>query len=114
MRALYLAAHGGVEQVGFGELPEPVPGAGEALVRLAAAALNHLDLFVLGGIPGITLEMPHVGGADGAGVIAALGPGVSGWREGDEVVLNPGLSCGECEFCRRSEHSLCVRFGLLG
>jgi NADPH:quinone reductase-like Zn-dependent oxidoreductase len=114
MRALYLAAHGGVERVLAGELPAPVPGPGEALVRLAAAAFNHLDLFVLGGIPGITLEMPHVGGADGAGVIAALGPGVSGWREGDEVVLNPGLWCGGCEFCRRGEESLCVSFGLLG
>jgi len=114
MRALYLAAHGGVDQVRFGELPTPVPGRGEALVRLAAAALNHLDLFVLGGIPGITLELPHVGGADGAGVVAALGPEVSGWREGDEVVLNPGLWCGECEFCGRGEESMCVRFGLLG
>jgi NADPH:quinone reductase-like Zn-dependent oxidoreductase len=114
MRALYLAAHGGVERVLAGELPAPVPGPGEALVRLAAAAFNHLDLFVLGGIPGVTLEMPHVGGADGAGVIAALGAGVSGWREGDEVVLNPGLWCGGCEFCRRGEESLCVSFGLLG
>jgi NADPH:quinone reductase-like Zn-dependent oxidoreductase len=114
MRALYLAAHGGVEEVRSGELPTPDPGPGEVLVRIAAAALNHLDLFVLGGIPGVTLEMPHVGGADGAGVIAGLGPGVSGWREGDEVVLNPGLWCGGCEFCRRGEESLCVRFGLLG
>jgi NADPH:quinone reductase-like Zn-dependent oxidoreductase len=114
MRALYLGGHGGVEQVQFGELPAPVPCPGEVLVRLAAAAFNHLDLFVLGGIPGVTLAMPHVGGADGAGVITALGPGVSSWREGDEVVLNPGLWCGECEFCRRGEESLCVRFGLLG
>ena len=114
MRAVYLAAHGGIDQVRVGELRAPAPGPGEVLVRLAAAAFNHLDLFVLGGMPGITLEMPHVGGADGAGVIAGLGPGVDGWREGDEVVLNPGLWCGECEFCRRGEESMCVRFGLLG
>ena len=114
MQALYLAGHGGVEQVRFGELPTPVARPGEVLVSVAAAAFNHIDLFVLGGLPGTTLEMPHVGGADGAGVIAALGPGVTGWREGDEVVLNPGLWCGECEFCRRGEESLCVRFGVLG
>jgi len=114
MRAVYLAAHGGVEQVRVGELPAPAPGPGEVLVRLAAAAFNHLDLFVLGGIPGITLEMPHVGGADGAGTVVALGPGVDGSLEGEEVVLDPGLWCGECEFCRRGEESMCVRFGLLG
>jgi NADPH:quinone reductase-like Zn-dependent oxidoreductase len=114
MRALYMTRHGGLCDLSFGERPEPRPGPGEVIVALKAAALNHLDLFVLRGIPGITLEMPHVGGADGAGVITEIGDGVSGWAPGDEVVLNPGVWCGECEFCRRGEESLCVRFGLLG
>ena len=114
MRALYLKQHGGIEELEFGERPEPRPGPGEVIVSLKAAALNHLDLFVLRGIPGVTLELPHVGGADGAGVIAAIGDGVTGWAVGDEVVLNPGVWCGQCEFCRRGEESLCVRFGLLG
>jgi NADPH:quinone reductase-like Zn-dependent oxidoreductase len=114
MKALYMRGHGELEQIEYGDLPEPAPNAGEVVVDVKAAALNRLDLFVLRGIPGIDLAMPHVGGADGAGVVAAVGDGVSGWSVGDEVVLNPGVWCGACEFCRRGDESLCVRFGLLG
>ncbi len=114
MRALYFAEHGGMEGLVCGERPEPRPAPGQVTVRVVAAALNHLDLFVLRGMPGIPVPLPHVGGADGAGVVAALGEGVAGWSAGDEVVLNPGLWCGACEFCARGEESLCVRFRLLG
>ncbi len=114
MRALYFTEHGDVERLVCGDLPVPHPGAGEVVVKVTAAALNHLDLFVLRGLPGITVPLPHVGGADGAGVVAEVGDGVAGWRAGDEVVLNPGLWCGSCEFCARGEESLCVRFRLLG
>ena len=114
MRALYITAHGETDKLEFGDRPEPVPGPGEALVVIKAAALNRLDLFVMRGIPGLTLEMPHIGGADGAGVVAAVGESVTGWSVGDEVVLNPGVWCGACEFCRKGEESLCIRFGLLG
>lgn len=76
--------------------------------------MNHLDIFVRKGIPGIPLAFPHVLGSDGAGVIDAVGDGVSRARTGDEVVLNPGISCGTCEFCLKGEHSLCVGFHLLG
>jgi NADPH:quinone reductase-like Zn-dependent oxidoreductase len=114
MRALQFAAHGDTSRLFLGEMPEPQPGPGEAVVRLRAAALNHLDLFVLEGMPGVPVELPHVGGADGAGTVAAVGQGVTGWSVGDEAVLNPGLSCGTCEFCLRGEESLCVSFGLLG
>ncbi len=114
MKAIYFEEHGGVDRIRFGERPLPEPGPGEVRVRLKAAALNHLDLFVLGGIPGVPVELPHVGGADGAGVVDAVGPGVTGVAEGDEVVFDPGLSCGSCEFCRKGEHSLCVRYGILG
>lgn len=114
MKALYFEEHGGVDRIQLGERPLPEPGAGQVRVRLKAAALNHLDLFVLGGMPGVPVELPHIGGADGAGVVEALGPGVSGVSEGDEVVFDPGLSCGSCEFCLKGEQSLCVRYGILG
>jgi NADPH:quinone reductase-like Zn-dependent oxidoreductase len=83
-------------------------------VRVRAAALNHLDIFVRNGIPGITLAFPHVMGSDGAGTVESVGDGVTGVKSGDEVVLNPGISCGTCEFCLRGEHSLCVTFHLVG
>jgi NADPH:quinone reductase-like Zn-dependent oxidoreductase len=114
MRALYFAEHGDTTQLQYGEMPSPHAGPGEVVVAVRAAALNHLDLFVLRGLPGIRQELPHIGGADGAGMVAEVGDGVTGCREGDEVVLNPGLWCGACEFCRRGEESLCVSFGLLG
>ena len=91
-----------------------MPGAGEVLVRIEAAALNRLDLFVRDGIPGVPVTFPHVPGADGTGVVEALGAGVKGPAPGTRVVLQPGLSCGTCEFCLAGERSLCVTFRILG
>ena len=114
MKALYFEEHGGADKLAYGDRPEPEPGTGEVRIRLKTAALNHLDLFVLRGIPGIPIGLPHIGGADGAGVVEALGEGVEGIEVGEEVVFDPGLSCGGCEFCRAGEQSLCVGFGVLG
>jgi NADPH:quinone reductase-like Zn-dependent oxidoreductase len=114
MRSARIHEHGGLEQVVVEEMPLPEPGPGEVRVRLRAAALNHLDLFVLGGIPGLEMPLPHVMGADGAGVVDALGEGVGDWAVGDEVVLNPGRWCNDCEFCRAGEQSMCVDYQLLG
>ena len=114
MRALCFARHGDTSELGVAERPKPEPGPGEVLVRVRTAALNHLDLFVLGGMPGIPVDLPHIGGADGAGLVAELGSAVTGWRVADEVVLNPGVWCGRCEFCRTGEESQCVSFRLLG
>ncbi len=83
-------------------------------MRLHAAALNHLDVFTLGGLPGITIQPPWIMGADGAGVIDKTGSDVTSINEGDHVVINPGLSDRTCEYCKAGEHSLCVKFRLLG
>jgi NADPH:quinone reductase-like Zn-dependent oxidoreductase len=114
MKAVFLEGHGGMDKVRYGDLPDPAPGPGQVRVRVRAAALNHLDIFVRNGIPGIDLAFPHVMGSDGAGTVDAVGSGVSRIREGDAVVLNPGINCGTCEFCLAGEHSLCVTFRLLG
>ena len=114
MKAAYLKAHGGPEVLEVGNIPDPIPGPGQVRLRMKAAALNHLDLFVRGGIPGVTLAFPHVVGADGAGEVESLGEGVSGFAVGDRVLVQPGLFCGRCEFCRAGEQSLCVSFRLMG
>ena len=114
MKAAYISKHGGNEVLTVGELSEPVPGPGEVLVGIRAAALNRLDVFVRNGIPGVPVAFPHVPGADGCGVVEAVGAGAKGLAEGDRVVLQPGLSCGACEFCRDGETSLCVDYGILG
>jgi len=83
-------------------------------IALRAAGLNHLDLFVVEGVQGVTYRFPHILGADGAGVVEHVGSGVSSVKPGDRVLLNPGISDYTCEFCRAGEHSLCVQYGILG
>ena len=115
MRALTISAHGGIEQLELRrDLSVPEPAAGYVRIRLQAAALNHLDLFTLGGLPGVTITPPWIMGADGTGVIDSVGDGVTAYTAGDTVVINPGISDGTCEYCRAGEQSMCVRFGLLG
>ncbi len=114
MKAVIFDEHGGPEVLKIGEVPEPEPGPDEVVLAVKAAALNHLDLWVRKGIPGLKLTMPHVPGSDGAGVVSSIGWKVKGLIDGDRVALNPGLSCGTCEFCRRGEESLCVEFKILG
>jgi NADPH:quinone reductase-like Zn-dependent oxidoreductase len=113
MRAAIFHENGGPEVVRIEALPRPAPGPGEVLLEVRAAAMNHLDLWVRRGIP-IETTMPHVGGSDMAGVVAEVGEGVDSPRVGERVVVNPSLWCGECEWCRRGEESMCLRYRILG
>jgi len=115
LRALTISAHGGTEQLEFRtDIPVPEPVSGTVRVRVQAAALNHLDVFMLAGLPGVTITPGWVMGADGSGIIDKVGDGVEGVTPGDRVVINPGISDRTCEFCKAGEQSLCVHFGLLG
>jgi NADPH:quinone reductase-like Zn-dependent oxidoreductase len=116
LRALTISAHGGLDRIEYrGDLPVPDVSAGQVRVRVTAAALNHLDLFMLEGLPGTTLRPPWVLGADATGILDAIGDGAAPNASiGDTVVINPGISDGSCEYCRAGEQSLCVRFGILG
>ncbi|MEJ2548735.1 MAG: zinc-binding dehydrogenase [Gemmatimonadota bacterium] len=114
MKAAFFRRHGGPEVLEVGEAPEPVVATGTVVVTVRAVALNHLDLWVRRGIPGLELELPHIGGSDVAGVVEALGPGVTGWSEGDRVVVNPSLWCGACVYCERGEESLCRSYRIIG
>jgi len=114
MRAVVMRARGGPEVLEVADLPVPEPGPKEVRVRLKAAALNHLDVWVRKGVASPKLPLPHVLGADGSGVVDAVGPGVEGFAPGDEVVINPGLSCGRCERCLAGEDNLCPRYQILG
>ncbi len=114
MKAVLFHTHGDVSVLQYTDYPTPEPGPGEVLVRLKAAALNHLDLWVRKGWPELKLQYPHIPGADGAGLIAALGSGGSGWSVGDRVVINPNLSCGKCEFCLAGFDNRCLEWGLFG
>ena len=114
MKAVVFDRHGGPDVLQYVDFPTPQPGAGQVLVRIRAAALNRLDLWVRNGWPGIKLEYPHIPGADGAGEIAALGEGVSGWETGERVVINSNLGCGQCEACLAGWDNRCQNWHLLG
>jgi len=114
LKAVSFHQHGGPEVLAYGDLPDPVPGPGQVLVHLRAAALNRLDLWTREGWPGLKLEMPHIPGADGAGELAALGEGVTDRQVGERVVLNSNLGCGRCPACLEGRDNLCRDWNLLG
>lgn len=114
MKAGFFRRHGGAEVLEVGEVPEPVAAAGTVIVRVRAASLNHLDIWTRRGLPGLDLQMPHIGGSDAAGVVESLGPGVQDWSVGDRVVVNGLLWCGICDFCQAGDEALCRRFRILG
>ena len=116
MRALTLAGHGGFDQLQVRrDLPEPpAPAPGEVRLRVMAAALNHLDVFLVAGLPGITIAPPFVVATDGAGIVESVGAGVTHVAVGDHAIVNPGVSCGVCEYCLAGEQPLCMRFAILG
>ncbi|HXV85275.1 MAG TPA: zinc-binding dehydrogenase [Gemmatimonadales bacterium] len=115
MKAVVLRGHGDLDQVGVADVPAPaLREPGDVLVRIRAAALNHLDLWTIRGLPGLTLRFPHVLGGDGAGTVEAAGADVRTVSVGQRVLINPGVACYRCEFCHQGEHSLCESFRLLG
>ncbi|MEP6571488.1 MAG: zinc-binding dehydrogenase [Gemmatimonadota bacterium] len=115
MRALTLTSHGSLDQLRVQDVPDPVISAPDQVrISMRAAALNRLDLFVLQGLPGVALQFPHVMGGDGAGVVESVGAAVTRFQPRDRVMINPGLSCWNCEYCLAGEQSLCVSYRLLG
>jgi NADPH:quinone reductase-like Zn-dependent oxidoreductase len=114
MKAVLFHNHGGPEVLQYTEFPTPQPKSGEVLIRLRAAALNRMDIFVRNGWAGLKLELPHINGADGAGEVAELGEGVHEFRVGERVVVNANIGCGECDFCQKGEDNKCRNWHLLG
>jgi NADPH:quinone reductase-like Zn-dependent oxidoreductase len=113
VRAWRLDETRGPDAYRIGEVTAPEPGPGEVRVALRASALNHLDLWVSHGMPR-PRSFPHVPGADGAGVVVAVGEGVTNATVGDEVVIDPSTSCGSCEACHRGDVPFCAAFRILG
>jgi len=114
MKAAVITENGELDKVSVADVPRTTPGPGEVLVQVRSAALNHLDIWVRNGRPGVTLSMPHILGSDAAGIVAEVGADVQGISVGAEVIINPGLGCGKCECCRRGEQSECLIFGIVG
>jgi NADPH:quinone reductase-like Zn-dependent oxidoreductase len=116
VRALTISAHGGLEQLEVrDDLPSPeLRAPTDVRVRVRAGSLNHLDLYVLRGLPGVTITPRWVVGCDATGIVTDVGADVRELREGDSVILNPGVSCRGCEYCLDGEQPLCPRFRVIG
>jgi NADPH:quinone reductase-like Zn-dependent oxidoreductase len=114
MKAVVIREHGNENVLELAELPDPKIADNEALVRVKACALNHLDLWIRGGLPGINFPMPLILGSDISGVVERVGKLVRNTKEGDEVLLSPGLSCMHCEECLSGRDNLCAQYSIIG
>ncbi len=113
MKAWQLPDTRGIDSYVLNEIPEPEPGPGEVRVAIKTSGINHLDIWVSMGLPAPE-HLPHTTGADGAGLIDAVGEGVAGFEIGDEVIIDPSMSCGRCEYCLNDEIVYCEEFAILG
>jgi len=113
MKAILIREHGGVERLERCEVPDPVAQPGEAVVRVRAVALNHLDIWLRRGVPGHKFPLPMIPGAEVAGVVDAIADGHA-WKRGDEVIVAPGFSCGACIACLSGNDPLCLSYGMFG
>jgi len=114
MNAVLFEAHGGVDVLKYAEAPMPQPKKGEVLIRVQACGLNHLDIWIRQGLPGISLPLPHIIGSEIVGTIAELGPDSNRFKPGDRVLVAPGISCGQCPACLKGRDSLCREFKIVG
>lgn len=113
MKAWQLEDTKGIDSYVLNDVPEPEPGPGEVRVEIKYSGLNHLDIWTSMGLPAPKV-MPHTTGADAAGLVDAVGDGVSGIEVGDEVIVDPSHSCGKCDYCLRDEIVYCSEFNILG
>jgi len=113
VKAIFFEQHGGIEVLKYADLPNPEPKPGEALIRVRAVALNHLDIWVRRGWEGLQLTMPHIGGCDIAGEIVAVNA-ESSWKAGERVIVNPGIITADDEWTRRGEENISPAYKTIG
>ncbi|MGH9662578.1 MAG: zinc-binding dehydrogenase [Bryobacteraceae bacterium] len=114
MKAARIHAHGGTGALVYEDAPDPQIKANQVLLRVRACALNHLDLWVRAGIPGMKFAMPHILGSDIAGEVVAVGELCERVKPGMRALLAPGLSCRQCEKCVAGQDNLCRRYTMFG
>ena len=114
MKAVRFHEHGGPDVLRYEDAPDPICQPDGVVVRVRACALNHLDLFQRRGLERVTIPLPHISGADVAGEIAEIGGAVQGLAIGQPVMLQPGLSCGQCDACLAGRDNYCLKYDVLG
>ena len=114
MKAVVINEHGGPEVLRYTDIAEPSIGPHDVLVRVRACALNHLDLWMRGGLPNRPVQFPHILGSDISGEVAKVGESVKNMKVGDKVLLAPGTSCGQCPQCLAGRDNFCKDYTLFG
>jgi NADPH:quinone reductase-like Zn-dependent oxidoreductase len=114
LKTILIREHGGTEVLKYSDFPDPEIGPGEVLLEVKACALNHLDLWVRRGLPGIEFKFPHILGNDVSGVVKEVGEGVTNVKSGDRVLVSPGVSCMHCEQCLSGQDNLCRFYHIIG
>ena len=114
MKAAYILKHGDLDNLIVGDLDKPNISEKEIVIETRFSALNHIDLFIIKGWPGLDLKMPHILGSDASGVVVEVGSSVTTVKKGDRVAINPGLSCGTCDFCLSGKQNFCKNFSIMG
>jgi len=114
VKATIFKQHGAPEVLEYTDVPAPSFRENEVVVEVKACALNHLDIFVRNGLPGIDIPLPHILGNDVAGVVRDAGELVTWVKPGDEVMVQPGVSCGHCEACLSGRDNMCREYDIVG
>lgn len=114
MKAVVFYEHGGIDKLRYEDRPDPTAKDNEALVRVKACALNHLDLWGRIGLPAVQIPLPHISGSDIAGEVVSVGRLVTKAKPGDQVMISPGLSCGICGYCLSGRDSMCRSYKIIG
>ena len=114
MKAAYYDKHGSYENIKYGDFPVPEINENEVLIKVKAFSLNHLDIWVMEGKYPIEIPMPHIFASDASGTVEKVGKNVKNVKEGDEVIVYPGISCGYCEKCLSGKDNECINFRVLG
>ncbi len=114
MKAAFFKEHGGADKILYDDYRDPIPGAGDVVVRVRACALNHVDMLLLDGRFPPPEGLPHVNGCEVTGTIETVGAEAAGLTRGQRVIVFPGFACGRCELCLRGERTVCLRYGYLG
>ena len=114
MKAVRIYEHGGLDKLIYDNLPHPDCPPDKVKINIKASSLNHLDIWVRNGLPGIAIPLPMILGSDGSGTIVEVGSDIDKFKKGEDVVIQPGTFCRNCQHCKQGRENYCLEYGILG
>jgi len=114
MKTIIIFENGNTDKLIYDDIPEPICSDDQIKIKIMATSINHLDLWVRKGLPGIKNKLPIIPGSDGAGIITEIGNNVKKFAIGEDVIIQPGIYCGFCKFCKSGNENFCIKYKILG